>query len=125
LLAGALQHQVCELQRLLGKKTLESVILHEVLYLAQPKTAVALAFAREGRHAKKTVSDTLAVACSKPGSTSSRRTTPAARSPATTECGIARRDQKDHRRSADLRLSAGSRADPMTTRPTGRGGGQC
>jgi hypothetical protein len=81
LLAGALQHQVCELQRLLGKKTLESVILHEVLYLAQPKTAVALAFAREGRHAKKTVSDTLAVACSKPGSTSSRRTTPAARSP--------------------------------------------
>jgi hypothetical protein len=37
LLAGALQHQVCDQQRLLGKKTLENVILHEVLYLASRK----------------------------------------------------------------------------------------
>ena len=33
----ALQHQVRELQRLLGKKTLENEILREALELAQPK----------------------------------------------------------------------------------------
>jgi transposase len=33
----ALQHQVHELQRLLGKKTLETEILREALDLAQPK----------------------------------------------------------------------------------------
>jgi transposase len=33
----ALQHQVGELQRLLGKKTLENEILREALDLAQPK----------------------------------------------------------------------------------------
>jgi transposase len=33
----ALQHQVRELQRLLGKKTLENEILREALDLAQPK----------------------------------------------------------------------------------------
>jgi transposase len=33
----ALQHQVRELQRLLGKKTLETEILREALDLAQPK----------------------------------------------------------------------------------------
>ena len=33
----ALQHQVRELQRLLGKKTLESEILREALDLVQPK----------------------------------------------------------------------------------------
>ena len=33
----ALQHQVRELQRLLGKKTLENEILRETLDLAQPK----------------------------------------------------------------------------------------
>jgi len=33
----ALQSQVCELQRLLGKKTLENEILGEVLDLARPK----------------------------------------------------------------------------------------
>jgi transposase len=32
-----LQHQVRELQRLLGKKTLENEILREALDLAQPK----------------------------------------------------------------------------------------
>ena len=34
----ALQHQVRELQRLLGKKTLETEILRDALDLAQPKT---------------------------------------------------------------------------------------
>jgi transposase len=33
----ALQHQVRELQRLLGKKTLENEILREALDLVQPK----------------------------------------------------------------------------------------
>jgi transposase len=33
----ALQHQVRELQRLLGKKTLENEILRDALDLAQPK----------------------------------------------------------------------------------------
>jgi transposase len=33
----ALQHQVRELQRLLGKKTLETEILREALDLGQPK----------------------------------------------------------------------------------------
>ena len=33
----ALQHQVRELHRLLGKKTLETEILREALDLAQPK----------------------------------------------------------------------------------------
>jgi transposase len=33
----ALQHQVRELQRLLGKKTLENEILREALDLARPK----------------------------------------------------------------------------------------
>jgi transposase len=33
----ALQHQVRELQRLLGKKTLENEILRDALALAQPK----------------------------------------------------------------------------------------
>ena len=33
----ALQHQVRELQRLFGKKTLENEILREALDLAQPK----------------------------------------------------------------------------------------
>ena len=33
----ALQHQVRELQRLLGKKTLQTEILREALDLAQPK----------------------------------------------------------------------------------------
>jgi hypothetical protein len=35
----ALQQQVRELQRLLGKKTLENEILREALDLAQPKNA--------------------------------------------------------------------------------------
>ena len=34
----ALQHQVRELQRLLGKKTLENEVLRDALELAQPKT---------------------------------------------------------------------------------------
>jgi len=33
----ALQHQVRELQRLLGKKTLENEVLRDALDLAQPK----------------------------------------------------------------------------------------
>src|SRR5947207_1681395 len=58
----ALQHQVRELQRLLGKKTLENEILREALDLATKKTAVAVTPARAGRHAMKAISDTLGVA---------------------------------------------------------------
>jgi transposase len=36
----ALQHQVRELQRLLGKKTLKNEILHDALDLVQPKKRV-------------------------------------------------------------------------------------
>jgi hypothetical protein len=42
----SLQHQVRELQRLLGKKTLENEILREALDVAQPKNAVAFALIR-------------------------------------------------------------------------------
>jgi transposase len=59
----ALQYQVRELQRLLGKKTLENEILREALDLAQPKkTAVAVTLARAGRLAVEAISDTLGVA---------------------------------------------------------------
>ena len=47
----ALQHQVRELQRLLGKKTLENEVLSDTLELVQPKKAVAVALAHTGRHA--------------------------------------------------------------------------
>jgi transposase len=39
----ALQHQVRELQRLLGKKALENEILREALDLAQPKNRLSRA----------------------------------------------------------------------------------
>jgi transposase len=55
----ALQHQVRELQRLLGKKTLENEVLRAGIDAAK-KTAIALAVARAGRHAMKTVADPLA-----------------------------------------------------------------
>jgi transposase-like protein len=59
----ALQHQVRELQRLLGKKTLENEILREALDLVQPKkTAVAVALARSRGYAVKTVAEALGVA---------------------------------------------------------------
>jgi transposase len=59
----ALQHQVRELQRLLGKKTLKNEILREALDLVRPKKpTAALALARAGRHAGKTISDALGVA---------------------------------------------------------------
>src|SRR6516162_1867094 len=60
----------------------------------------------------------------KPGRPGNRRTPPAARSPATTGRGTAGRDQRDHCRHADLRLSPGSCLDPATTPRTWRGGGQ-
>ena len=46
----ALQHQVRELQRLLGKKTLENEILREALDLAQPKKRLlrSPSFGRDG-----------------------------------------------------------------------------
>ena len=57
-----LQRHVSELQRLLGKKTLETEILREALDLVQPKKAVARALVHAGRHAVKTVADALGVA---------------------------------------------------------------
>jgi len=59
----ALQHQVRELQRLLGKKTLENEVLRDALELVQPKKRLLRSPSpvRE-RHAVKTVADTLGVA---------------------------------------------------------------
>src|SRR5213082_2445819 len=59
----ALQHQVRELQRLLGKKTLENEILRDALDLVQPKkTADAMTLAGTGRRAVKTIAITLGIA---------------------------------------------------------------
>ncbi len=59
----ALQAQVKELQRLLGKKTMEGEILKEALEIASgPKTHAALNLAAEGRFAMKAVCETLGVA---------------------------------------------------------------
>lgn len=57
----ALQSQVRELQRVLGKKSLENEILREALDLGQ-KNGFARALARAGRYAVKTITDTLGVA---------------------------------------------------------------
>ena len=57
-----LQEQVRELQRPLAKKTLENEIVRDERDLAQPKTAVARALAGAGRHAMKTIADTVGVA---------------------------------------------------------------
>jgi transposase-like protein len=54
----ASQHQVRELQRLLGKKTLKNEILKEALDLVQPKKRLL----RSSGHAVKAISDTLGVA---------------------------------------------------------------
>ncbi|MBD9506776.1 IS3 family transposase [Ensifer sp. ENS10] len=59
----ALQAQVKELQRLLGKKTMEGEILKEALEIARPKkTDVAFALSSEGLFEMKTVCETLGVA---------------------------------------------------------------
>ena len=59
----ALQHQVRELQRLLGKKTLENEILRDALGSGTAKkTAVAVALARSRGHPVKRVAETLGVA---------------------------------------------------------------
>ena len=59
----ALQHQVRELQRLLGKKTLENEILRDARWTwCSQKTAVAITLAGTGRHAVKTIADTLGIA---------------------------------------------------------------
>ena len=63
----ALQSQVRELQRLLGKKTLENEILREALDLVQPKKAIARALTRAGRHAMKTIANALGLKPSDPG----------------------------------------------------------
>jgi hypothetical protein len=59
----ALQYQVRELQRLLGKKTLENEILREALDLA-PKKRLLRSLSPAGRHTVKAISDTLGVASS-------------------------------------------------------------
>jgi transposase-like protein len=56
------EERIRELERLLGRKTLEVEILKEALAAAGKKTAVALAVARSGRFPMKAVADTLGVA---------------------------------------------------------------
>lgn len=59
----AQQEQIRELQRLLGKKTLEVEILQEALTVAEDiKTVIAVAVAAEGRFAVSAVAATLGVA---------------------------------------------------------------
>src|SRR3954471_14873813 len=58
----ALQHQVRELQRLLGKKTWRMRCCATRSNWRRQKTAVAVALAGAGRHAVKAISDTLGVA---------------------------------------------------------------
>ena len=57
----ALQSQVRELQRLLGKKTLEAEILKEASRHGVKKTAAAAAIAAEGRFPMKTVAEVIGV----------------------------------------------------------------
>jgi putative transposase len=58
-----LEERIRELERLLGRKTLEVEILKEALAAARAKkTAIALAVARSGRFPMKAVADTLGVA---------------------------------------------------------------
>jgi transposase InsO family protein len=57
-----LKRQVRELQRVLGKKTMENEILREAVKVAHEKTDIAVAVAATGRFAVKTVADTLGVA---------------------------------------------------------------
>ncbi len=56
----ALQYQVRELQRLLGKKIIENEILREALDLAQPKNGCCAPSL--GQHAVKAIADALGVA---------------------------------------------------------------
>jgi transposase len=57
-----LEAKVRELERLLGRKAMETEILREALEQARPKTRLALALAATGRFPVKTVADTLGVA---------------------------------------------------------------
>jgi transposase len=84
----ASQSHVRELQRLLGKKTLENEILREALDLVQPrKTTIALALARAGQHAVKTIADALGVARSNLNRSSNRCCTAPPRAPAAARGG--------------------------------------
>jgi hypothetical protein len=81
--AKQLQARVRELERLLGKKTLEAEILREALELSRSKKiAVALELARTGRFQVKTVAQAMGVARSnlaallKPAGRSPRRPPP-------------------------------------------------
>ena len=57
----ALQSQIREVHRLLGKKTLEAEILKEALDHATKKTAAATAVATQGRFPMKTVPEVIGV----------------------------------------------------------------
>ncbi len=86
----ALQQQVRELQRLLGKKTLEDEILREALDVAQPKKRLLRSpSSGSERHAMKTIADTLGVARSNLAVQITSATARAAsRSPAAARCGL-------------------------------------
>ena len=121
----ALQHQLHELQRLLGKNTLENEILREALDLAQPKTVVAVAITGSRGYPVKRVAQTLGVARSNLVVQASAEHNPA--TPwQTARAGrrVAGRDQGRYRRAADLRLSARSCAAPATAMRTRRRAGE-
>jgi hypothetical protein len=59
--ARELEKQVRELQRVLGKKTMENEILREAVRLAHEKKLIAIAVAALGRFPMKAIADTLEV----------------------------------------------------------------
>src|SRR3954464_10318577 len=92
---------------------------------ASKKTAVAVTLARAGRHAVKTVADTLGIARSNLAvQARCERSRRLARSSATPRGGACRRDKGADRRSSDLRLSAHPCAAPASAPRTGRYGGE-
>ena len=122
----ALQHQVRELQRLLGKKTLENEILREALDLAQPKNdccgrphALGTTCREDDcRHSRGGTVEPCRPSSSLDATAAPGPATPAGRR-------AAGRDQGHHCRSADLRLSAHSCAASATAPRTGCRAGQC
>src|SRR5215472_1457292 len=121
----ALQHQVRELQRLLGKKTLENEVLRDALDVVQPKNGCC---ARPRRHGTTCREDdrpyargrSLQSGCAN----SFAEAAPAAWPAPSARCGACRRDQGADRRPADLRLPTHPCAAAASTLRRRRHGGQ-
>src|ERR1051326_7214816 len=120
----ALQYQVRELQRLLGKKTLENEILREALDLAQPKNGCCGHPRPRGTARREGDIRYAQGGALQSGRASSTEADPKAPGPSTTARSSAcHRDQGADRRSTDLRLPAHPCAAPASApRTMWRGG---